>query len=61
VSNPPQGAERKVAGVQKGLFADLPVDEIVVVLDVEYAFVTVFRTNVIDLIRTILLAANQTF
>jgi hypothetical protein len=47
--------------LRKGFFADLPADKIVVVLNVEHAFVTVFRANVIDFIRTILLAANQTF
>jgi len=51
----------KVVGVQKSFFADLAPNEIVVVLDIENSFVAVIRADIIDLIGTILLAANKTF
>jgi hypothetical protein len=47
--------------MRKGLFADLSFDEIIVVSDVENPLVAVVWADIIDLLWTILLAANKTF
>ena len=51
----------EIVGVQKRFPADLPSNEMVVVLNVKNPIVPVIRTDIIDLVRTILLAADKTF
>jgi hypothetical protein len=47
--------------LQQGFFTELPVDKIVVVDDVQNALVAVIRTDVIDGVGMMALAAHQTF
>ena len=47
--------------MQQEFFAELPLDQIVIVDDVQNAVVSMIRTDVIDGFRMMELAANQTF
>ncbi len=51
----------EVVGTRKGFLADLPPNEIVIVLNVKNPFVPMIRADIIDLIGTILFAADKTF